>query len=195
VLLQFCESLVDGSFQRLHVPVEVVVQCRSLEVAPEPFDQVQFGAIPGQPYNKDVVRVILKQLPDRLRAVIRGVVEHQDQSSLGIGFHQLEKEFGELLRVLLGMNHVVRLPATVVQRTIDAHTLVASCRRDHRPDTAKRPDLRQGRVEMNLTLIEVEQVEGCLRMCRPLFTNSKNAFFSSYSCESRKCDIPCLGRR
>ena len=103
-----------------------------------------------------------------------------------MGLEQLPEELAERLSVLPRVDQVVGLPRPVVERAVDADPLVDPGRRDDRPDAADRPDLGQGRVEVNLTLVEVEQVEGGLRMRGPLFRKSRIAFFSSYSFGSRR---------
>ena len=91
------------------------------------------------------------------------------------------EETEELGSVLLRMNHVVRLAVAVVERPVDAQPAVLSCRRHERALPPERPDLGQGRVEMNFTLVEEEEVESGCGGQGVFFRKPRNAFFSSYS--------------
>ena len=111
--------------------------------------------------------------------MILGVVQHQQQKATAIGLQQLPQELAELVSVLLGVHHVVRLAAAIVQCPIQAQLLVCSGGGNDRANPTQRPDLGQGRVEVNFTLIEVQQVEGDGALCCAFFKNSNRAFFSS----------------
>ena len=103
--------------------------------------------------------MIVQQLTDLAGAVIAGVIEDEDQSPLGVGLQQLAQELGELPGILLGIYHVVRLACPEVDRPVNAQALIRARSRDDGANSSKCPDLGQGRVEMNLTFIEVEQIE------------------------------------
>jgi len=195
MLLEFAENVVDGAFERLDVSEEVVVQCRALEVTPQPFDEVELWTVAGQPNQEDMVRVLFEQGQDLPSAVVAGVVDYEHDPSFRMGFEQLPEKLVKLLGILLRVDHVMRLACPIVERTVDAESLINTSRRDHRPISAHRPDLGQGRVEVNLTLIEVEQVKGGVWPRGAFFRKSRKAFFSSYSCGSRRWVMPCLGRR
>src|SRR5439155_4844136 len=180
-LIEIREGVDDRALQRFHAAEEVVVERRALQVTPQPFDQIELGAVAGQPDYQYMVGVVLQQRQDGTRAVIAGVVDDQYELALAVELQQLPQEVLELLRVFPGVHQVVRLPGAVVHRAVDAQPLVDSGGGDDWPDSAQRPDLGQGRVEMNLTFVEVEQVKGCVRCTGPFFTNSRNAFLSSYS--------------
>lgn len=130
--------------------------------------------------------MIFEKITDFPGAMIAGIIEHEHQSSFRVVFEQLTQELRELLRVFLGMNHVMDLPGAIIERSIGTQALIRSRSWHERTDTSQRPDLGQGRVEMNLTLIEVEQVESSLGASRPFLTNARKAFFSSYSWGSRR---------
>jgi hypothetical protein len=133
-----------------------------------------------------VVGVLFQQRQHGPGAVVAGVVDHEHHPPIGVSLEQLPEELAERLSVLPRVDQVVGLPRPVVERAVDADPLVDPGRRDDRPDAADRPDLGQGRVEVNLTLVEVEQVEPGVEPPRPPFTNARKAFFSSYSRGSRR---------
>lgn len=125
-----------------------------------------------------MIFVFGQQIEGFPREVISGVVQRQDQPPVSVGFQELFKELVELGGVLLGMEQVVDLAGSVVQRPVHAELLVRAGGRYGGTDAPEGPHLRQGRVEMNLTLIEEEEVEVVPRVERVFFRKSKIAFFS-----------------
>ena len=127
---------------------EVVVQCRSLQITPQAFDQIQFRAVRRKPDYENVISMVLQQLEDGSCTVVACVVDNQHEASLGMGFQQLAEKLTELLCILLRMHHVVRLPRPVVQCSVDTKPTIGSGGGDDRPNASKCPDLGQGWVEM-----------------------------------------------
>ena len=98
-----------------------------------------------------------------------------------MGVQQMTQEVVELPGVLLRMHEVVGLAVAVVEGAVDAQPAVLSCRRHERALPPERPDLGQGRVEMNFTLVEEEEVEPGRGGQGVFFRKPRNAFFSLYS--------------
>lgn len=96
-----------------------------------------------------------------------------------VRFQELAQKLGELNGVLLRMEQVVDLAAAVVERPVDADLAVGPGGRDAGALTPEGPDLRQGRVEMNLRFIEEEEVEFVPVVERVFFRKASTAFFSS----------------
>ncbi len=179
--VEFVECAVDGVFETFGIAEEIIVECRLLKVAPQPFDRVQFRAVDRQPDDKDVLFVLGEKVEHGSRAVIRRVVENQYQKTLPVGGEQLTEEAEKLLSVLLRMHQILRLAVAVVERSVNAQPAILSGGRHQRTLTPERPDLGQRRVEMNFTLVEEEEVEPGRGGQGVFFRKSRNAFFSSYS--------------
>jgi len=137
---------------------------------------IQPRGVRRSPVKLDVVRQGIFQ--HFFLAMIFGVVQNQHEQTPAIGLQQLLQELGKLMSILLGMHHVMTLAAAVVQGPIHAQLLVGSGGWNHRPNPTQRPDLGQGRVEVNFTLIEVQQVEGGGALCCAFFKKPNSAFFS-----------------
>lgn len=101
------------------------------------------------------------------------------QAAVRVGLQQLPEEVGELGRVLLRVHQIMALSGGPVQGPVDAAFLVGPGGRHPRTDPLEGPDLGQGRVEMNLTFVEVQQVERGLGFEGAFFKKSSRAFFSS----------------
>ena len=181
MLLKLGHCLMDSLLHGGRCPKEVVVEAAAFEIAPEPFDGVQFRAVLGQPDHKDVCLVYGQEIQDLPRRMVRSVIQHQDQEPMTIGFHKLSKELGELRGVLLGMHHVVRLSTGPVEGAIDTPAFIGAGRWNDGANASQCPHFGQGRVEVNLTLVEVQQVEVRFGLDRVFFRKSSKAFFSSYS--------------
>lgn len=176
--VEMSERLVDGFLQLIYRAEEVVVECAALQVAPQPFNGVELRAVLRQPDDANVTFMFGQEIEGCGGGVVGGVVEGQDDQPVFLGLQELPKELVELEGVFLGMHQVVRLSRPVIERPVDAELLVGTGGRDLRPDPLKGPDLRQGRVEMNLTLVEEEEVEERVGFERAFFKKSKRAFFS-----------------
>ena len=142
-----------------------------------------------------MILVFGKEVEGRPRRMVRGVVEHQDRPPSALGPQETAEEFVEPSGVLPPMHEVVDLPALVVDRPVETALLVRPGRRDLGASPPEGPDLGQGRVEVNLTLVEEEEIEAALGIERAFFRKSRISFFSSYSCGSRRCPMTCRGRR
>ena len=178
MLLQLREGLVNCCFHGIGITKEVVVQGRFLEVSPKPFYGIQVRAVLGQPHDKRMTFVFRQKVQNLTGCVISRVVQHQNKESAAVAREQLPQELGERRCVLFRMNHVMGLPAGVVEGTVNTPLLVGSGGWNRRAHCPEGPDFRQRRVEMNFTLIEEEQVEVRFGPCRVFFRKSKTAFFS-----------------
>lgn len=195
MLIEFAKGFVDCLFEVFDCAEEIVVERALFQVSPKPFDGVEFRAVFGKPDDEDVILVFGENLKGGARDVVAGVVENKRDEAVALGIEQLLEELVKLGRVLLRVGQVVRLAAFVVERAIDANPFVGACGGHFRPHPPERPDFRQGRVEVNFTLVEEEQVEVVPPLKRVFFRNSMSSFFSLYSLGSCRCPMTCLGRR
>lgn len=176
--VEVMERFHDGLSQAIHRTEEVVVERASFQIAPQPFNGVEFRTVLGQPDDADVMFVFRQEVQGGGGGVVGGVVEGQDDQPVLLGLQKLPQELVELGGVFLGMDQVVRLTRPVVERPVDAELLVRSGGGHLGPDPFEGPDFGQGRVEMNLTLVEEEEVEENLGFKRAFFKKSKRTFFS-----------------
>jgi len=73
----------------------------------------------------------------------------------------------------------MHLPGAVVHRAVNAAFFIGTGRRDFHSLAAEHPGFGQGRVEMNFTLIEVEEFELGFGGGGFFFRNASSSFFSS----------------
>jgi len=181
MLLKLCHRQVNGGFHGSRGSKEVVVESGTLQVAPQPFNGIELRAVLGQPDHERMRLMHRQEVQDLGGGVVGGIVQDQDQEVMVVALQQLAKEIRELRGVLLGVHQVVRLPAAPVEGPIDAAAFVGAGGWYLRANPSQRPHLGQGRVEVNLTLVEVQQVEVRLGANRVFFRKSSKAFFPSYS--------------
>lgn len=127
--------------------------------------------------------------------MIACIVEDKDDKTLTFCLQKLTQKFVELRRILLGVNQIMHLLGPVIQRPIDAVLLVRSRSRDLDSLALEAPNLGQGRVEVNFTLVKEEEVKVGFLLKRAFFKKARTSFFSLYSFGSRKWPIMCRGRR
>ena len=162
MLLELSEGFMDRGFERFNVAKKVIVQGRSFEIPPQPLNQIQLRTVTRQPCNQHMVTMLLQKFQNSVRPMVAGIVQDKNYVPIRVGLQQLPQELVELLGIFLGMHHVVALAGAIVESSIYAQSLVGACSRDEWTNASQRPHFRQGRVEVNFTLIEVEQVEGCV---------------------------------
>lgn len=187
--IEFGKGSDDCLFEVLYAAEEVVVEGALLEVSPQPFDGIQLRAILGKPDYQDVVFVLGQQIERGSGPMIGSMVQNQHHGALSLGLQKLAEELVELSSVLLGMDEIMHLPATVVECPIDAKPLVGTGSRHLGAAAAEAPDLGQGGVEINLTLVEEKQVKAVFGLECAFFKKAMISFFSLYSLGSRRCPM------
>ena len=185
-MIEICKDFVDGGLKGSCGSEEVVVQAAALEVAPKAFDGVEFRTVDREPDHKHVVFVFGEQLQGWLGAVIAGVVQHKNDPAVPMRVQQLPEEFVELRGVLARIDQIVNAARSIVQRAVNTALLIAAGRGDFTALASKCPGFGEGWVEMNFTLIKVEQFEAGCGIPRVFLRKARNSFFSWYSWGSRR---------
>jgi hypothetical protein len=195
MLIQILEDFNDGRFKFFNCAEVVVIQGALFQIAPQAFDVVEFRAVFGKPKNKDVILMLCQEIQRGLCHMVACIIQDEDEIALLVVLEKLAEELVELSRVLFRMDKIVDLPGLEVERPVDAVLFVRPRSRDFGSFAAEGPDFGQGRVEMNLTLIKEEEVEGGALFERAFFKKRRNSFFSSYSTSSRRWPMIWRGRR
>lgn len=151
----------DGLFQVFDGLEEVVVNGRSFEVSPKPFDEIQVRGVAGVPDHVQPLAVLSEVSLDRLRVMDRTVVEEQpDLLSVAVQVvHQPRQEFQKLGATLLRRDEDRGLARQRVQRAEDRHSAILAGGGDNDPLARQRPAARQAGIQMEFGLVEIEKRE------------------------------------
>lgn len=178
MLVEVRKDFVDCDFEGSDGAEEVVVQSASFEVAPEAFDSVEFWAVNRKPDHKHMVFVFSQQVQGCLGAMIAGVVQNQDNASFSMSAQELPEELVELRGILAWIDQIVNTARAIVHRPVNTAFLITAGRGDFAASASEGPGFGEGRVEMNFTLIKVEQFESGCAIPRVFLRNARNSFFS-----------------
>ena len=167
-------ALAEGGYQVVQSLVQHVCQNGSFQVAPQSLDQVQVGAVGGQPVDLDLVPVRLEERKNRLGRVEPAVVAHHPHLLARVFLDHDQKERQEHRPAFAVGYGIGQLPGHVVDRPVDDLLLILAGG-DLGLVAHRRPGACQGRMPMNLDLVLEHQTSSGA---------SLRAFFSSRGARS-----------
>ncbi len=153
VPIDSANTLAERRDQIPQVLEQDVRQDCPLEMAPQPFDEVQARTVRRQPVDRDPVGVGLQPLLDCPRVMEPAIVAYQADLATGVCLDEGNQEDQEVHPALAVGDGVRDLGRRVIDATIDNLLLVLAGCRDLRLGAHRRPHPRQRRMPMDLHLV------------------------------------------
>ena len=151
------DAASEGGNQVIHCVKQDVCQYRSLNVTPQPFDQIQVRTVRRQPENLQSVAVVGQECFDRFAVVKTSIVAHQTNLATAIGLQQDGKKSNKV-PTALGIGHRMDNAATsVIYPAIDDLFGILTRGRDFGLLAFGEPHAIQGRMAMQFGFILKDQ--------------------------------------
>ena len=187
-------AMDEGAHQIVDPGEQHIGQCSSLQVAPQPLDEIQIGTVRRQPVDFDPMPMTVQPILHGSGMVISGVVADQPNLASPIGPQERGQKSDEV-QPALGIRHDGGdLSRGVVHRAIHSLLLVLSRGWNARLTTDPRPHPRQERVQVDFGFVLKEQRFGCVLAQRFFLRACSSVLALAWAFSSRFPWRVCLGR-